>query len=103
MQVYDNTISILPSVKRKGATYPYTSHNGWMLSYIYNRREVSLRVAKESRDQFLIDFPNSFSIKHKKEVKDSIKTPEQWIEYQQPMEQLFDRSYLLTASLKSKK
>ena len=44
LELYEKLIATNPSVKRKGATVPYTSLNGHMFSYLSKEGKLALRL-----------------------------------------------------------
>jgi hypothetical protein len=53
LQLYEKPVATNPSVKRKGATVPYTSLNGHMLSYVSKEGKLALRLPPDQREVFL--------------------------------------------------
>jgi hypothetical protein len=53
VKLYDALVATLPGVERKGATVPYTSHNGHMFSYLSKTGTMALRLPPDARQAFL--------------------------------------------------
>ena len=53
LQLYEKLVATNPSVKRKGATVPYTSLNGHMFSYMSKQGKLALRLPPDQREVFL--------------------------------------------------
>lgn len=54
--LYDALIDTNSQVVRKGAANAYTSLNGHMFSFLDKTGALSLRLGKEDRDAFLVEF-----------------------------------------------
>jgi len=53
LELYEKLVATRQSVERKGATVPYTSHNGHMFSYLSKDGKLALRLPAEARAAFL--------------------------------------------------
>jgi hypothetical protein len=53
LELYEMLVATIPSVKRKGATVPYTSLNGHMFSYLSKEGKLALRLPAAEREAFL--------------------------------------------------
>jgi hypothetical protein len=53
LQLYEKLVTTNPSVKRKGATVPYTSLNGHMFSCMNKEGKLALRLPPDQREVFL--------------------------------------------------
>ena len=47
--LYDELLSQVPEIERKGKTSPYTSDNGYMFSQVNKAGEIGIRLPKEFR------------------------------------------------------
>jgi hypothetical protein len=52
---YEEIVSTIPGLVRKGDANPYTAFNGNMSSYLHPRGEMALRLPPGLREQFLVD------------------------------------------------
>lgn len=53
---YDRLIATVPGAERKGATIPFTSVNGRMVSYLSGTGSLVLRLPTPDRERFLTEF-----------------------------------------------
>jgi hypothetical protein len=53
LEFYEKLVAANPDVERKGATMPYTSHNGHMFSLFGKEGKLGLRLPKDKREQLL--------------------------------------------------
>jgi hypothetical protein len=56
LDLYDRLIATQPDVQRKGATMPYTSHNGHMFSFLTPDGHLALRLPSSERDAFMASY-----------------------------------------------
>lgn len=53
LNAYKKMLEAVPVVDLKGATTPYTSHNGNMFSSVSKANCIGLRLSKEDREMFI--------------------------------------------------
>ena len=53
LELYEKLVATHPGVERKGATMPYTSHQGHMFSMLTKADQVALRLPAADRAAFL--------------------------------------------------
>jgi hypothetical protein len=53
LELYEKLVATNPSVKRKGATVPYTSLNPHMYRYLSKEGKLALRLPAVEREAFL--------------------------------------------------
>jgi hypothetical protein len=56
LAAYDRLIGTVPGVVRKGASIPYTSVNGNMFSYLFDKGSLALRLSPADRTAFQAQF-----------------------------------------------
>ena len=59
LALYDAAIADISDVERKGATVPYTSHNGHMFSLMDDEGTLAIRLPKEELEIFLKKYKTS--------------------------------------------
>ncbi len=95
-------LAIDPSVQRKGATMPYTSHNGHMFSLLTKQGQLILRLAPEAREAFLKKYKSKVPEMYGTVMKEYVEVPDALLKKTQELRKSFDLSYAYARSLKPK-
>jgi TfoX/Sxy family transcriptional regulator of competence genes len=99
---YEKMLAIDPSVQRKGATMPYTSHNGHMFSLLTKQGQLILRLAPEAREAFLKKYKSKVLEMYGTVMKEYVEVPDALLKKTQELRKSFDLSYAYASSLKPK-
>ena len=99
---YEIIVSSIPEVDRKGATMPYTSHNGNMFSFLNKEGLMGLRLAKEDREVFLDKYDTELIVSHNTVMKEYVSVPPELFRKTAQMKKHFAKSYDYVCSLEAK-
>ena len=102
LALYETLVATNPSVKRKGATTPYTSLNGHMFSFMTETGMLALRLPAEERDVFQARYRTAPVERYGSVMKEYVEVPEALLENTQELKPYFDLSVSYVASLKPK-
>jgi hypothetical protein len=100
--LYEAVIASVDGVDRKGAANPYTSRNGYMTSFIDKDGKVSLRLDRESREEFMDTYASRISVQHGSEMKEFVEVPDDLLERADEIRTWFVRSWEWVGTLKPK-
>jgi len=59
--LYEKVVASFPDVERKGASIPYTSHDGNMWSCVTKGGDVTLRLPEGPREEFITKYKTKLS------------------------------------------
>ena len=79
-----------PSVKRKGATVPYTSLNGHMFSYLSNAGKLALRLPPAEREAFLKKYKSRLCEAYGKVQPEYVEVPDALLASTRELKKFFD-------------
>jgi len=102
VELYEKLVATNPSVKRKGATMPYTSLNGHMFSFLTKTGTLALRLSADVRDEFLKKYKAKLCEQYGTVQKEYVEVPDALLEKTQELKPYFDLSYAYVGSLKPK-
>jgi hypothetical protein len=102
LQLYEKLIATNPSVKRKGATVPYTSLNGHMFSYLSKEGKLALRLPTEERETFLKKYKARLCQAYGVVQPEYVEVPDALLSSTRELKKFFDSSYAYVGSLKPK-
>jgi TfoX/Sxy family transcriptional regulator of competence genes len=102
VELYEKLVATNPSVKRKGATMPYTSLNGHMFSLLTKTGKLALRLPADVRDAFLKKYQTKLCEQYGTVLKEYVEVPDALLEKTQELKKFFDLSYAYVGSLKPK-
>lgn len=102
LELYEELVATQPDLARKGAANPYTSRNGWMFSFLDADGEVSLRLSKEDRAEFLSTYDSRISVQYGHQMKDFVVVPEDLLDDLDALADWFARSFEWVGTLKPK-
>jgi hypothetical protein len=100
--LYDQIIATQPDVQRKGATMPYTSHNGHMFSFLKPDGHLALRLPSSERDAFMASYRTGLCEQYGKVMKEYVEVPDSLLRDVDELEPHFEISYRYVDSLKPK-
>jgi TfoX/Sxy family transcriptional regulator of competence genes len=101
-ELFGKLVAMNPEVERKGATMPYTSHNGHMFSFLTKDGKLALRLPAEEREEFLQKYGTKLVEQYGRVMKEYVEVPDELLQKTQQIKKYFDISYAYVGSLKSK-
>ena len=102
LALYDQLIETNPSVVRKGATMPYTSHDGNMFSFLSPAGTLAIRLSEKDRMGFLKKYKTTLMEAHGTIMKEYVMVPENLQKKIRELKTYFDASYAYVTTLKPK-
>ena len=102
LELYEMLVATNPNVKRKGKTMPYTSHNGHMFSFLDKEGKVGLRLPKEEREAFLVEYKTELSVQYGAVMKEYVVVPDDLLKKTDALKKYFELSYGYVSTLKPK-
>jgi hypothetical protein len=102
IELYKKLILTMPNVELKGATMPYTSHNGHMFSFLDKDGKLGLRLAEKERETFMTQFKTSLCKAHGTVLKEYVEVPEKIFNDTKTLKAYFKKSFEYVDSLKPK-
>jgi hypothetical protein len=102
LELYEKLVATNPSVKRKGATVPYTSLNGHMFSYLSGEGKLALRLPPEDREAFLKKYKARLCEAYGRVQPECVEVPDSLLSSTRELKKFFDCSYKCVGSLKPK-
>jgi hypothetical protein len=100
--LFDALIATVPGVERKGATVPYTSHNGNMFSYLSKTGTLSLRLPEGPREAFLNRYKATLCSQYGVVQKEYVEVPDALLAKTSELKQYFVIGYEYVKTLKPK-
>jgi hypothetical protein len=100
--LYEAVVATNPKVTRKGATIPYTSVNGHMLSMVTKEGKVALKLPPEERAAFLARYKTTLCEQYGIVQREFVIVPESLLAKTKELKRHFDAGYAWVASLKPK-
>jgi len=102
LELYEKLVATNPNVRRKGKTMPYTSVNGHMFSLLDKEGKLGLRLPKEEREAFLVEFKTEPFIQYGAVMKEYVVVPDGLLKKTDVLKKYFEMSYEYVSSLKPK-
>jgi hypothetical protein len=102
LDFYRNLVETNPKVELKGATVPYTSHNGHMFSYLEKDGALGLRLPEKVRDEFIKKYKTTLFVSYGIVKKEFVLVPEKLCKNIKELKPYFDISFEYVKSLKAK-
>jgi hypothetical protein len=99
---YKKVVESIPNLELKGATMPYTSHNGHMFSFLDKTGKLSLRLPETEREVFMKKFNTSQTEAHGTILKEYVDVPEKLFEDINTLKKYLKESLKYVSSLKPK-
>jgi hypothetical protein len=93
LQLYEKLVATNPSVKRKGATVPYTSLNGHMFSYMSKEGKFALRLPPDQREVFLKKYNAELCEAYSIVQPEYVEVPASLLSSTRELKKFFDASY----------
>ncbi len=102
LELYDKLIATNPAIERKGATIPYTSHNGHMFSLMDDDGNLGLRLPKAEIDPFLKKYKTALREAYGIVQKEYVVVPDKLFKNTKELTPYFETSFKYVSSLKPK-
>lgn len=102
LRLYDKLIATIPALERKGATVPYTSHNGHMFSYLSKSGTLALRLPENARDAFLKKYQTTLCKQYGIVQKEYVEVPAALLRKTAELKKYLELSFDYARSLKPK-
>lgn len=102
IELYDKMVAAVTEIDRKGKTTPYTSLNGHMFSFVSKEGFVAIRLPKEEREKFLIDYNTELAISHGAVMKEYVRIPDSMIDKTESLASYLEISFRYIQTLKPK-
>ncbi len=100
--LYEKLVKTNPQIELKGATMPYTSHNGHMFSFLDKEGNLGLRLPAEERDTFILKYKTTLCEAHGTVLKEYVLVPVSLFKKAKEMETYFSMSFAYVSNLKPK-
>lgn len=102
IECYKKLIRTIPDVELKGATMPYTSHNGHMFSFLDKDGKLGLRLSGDDRETFMKKFNTSLCKAHGTILKEYVEVPDDILKDTKTLRVYFKKSFGYVNGLKPK-
>jgi hypothetical protein len=93
LNLFDALIATVPGVERKGATVPYTSHDGHMFSYLSKQGTLALRLPDGPREAFLKKYKAVLCTQYGIVQKEYVEVPDALLAKTSELKKYFVISY----------
>jgi hypothetical protein len=102
IDLYSKLVATNPKIELKGATVPYTSHNGHMFSYLEKDGSLGLRLPKDVLEDFLKKYKTTLFLSYGIVKKEFALVPEKLLKNTKELKPYFDISFEYVKTLKPK-
>jgi hypothetical protein len=102
LELYKKLVETLPDLVLKGATMPYTSHNGHMFSFLDKEGTLSLRLPETERETFMKKFKTNLTEAHGTVLKEYVSVPATLLKETVTLKKYFKESFKYVGTLKPK-
>jgi hypothetical protein len=102
IDLYEKLIATIPSLERKGATMPYTSHNANMFSFLDKHGSCGIRLPEKERDDFMKKYKIGLFETHGIVMKEYVTVPDDLLKKTKELKKWFDIGYAYVKTLKHK-
>ncbi len=103
LALYEKLITTNQKIKLKGATMPYTSHNGHMFSFLDKDGNLGLRLPTAERNEFMIKYKTRLCEAHGTILKEYVLVPEKLFKKTKEIKEYLAMSFTYASNLKPKK
>jgi hypothetical protein len=100
--LYAKLIATNASIELKGATMPYTSHNGHMFSYLEKNGTLGLRLPSTEIEKFLKKYKTTLFVSYGIVKKEFVLVPDSLLKKTKELGPYLDMSFAYVQSLKPK-
>jgi TfoX/Sxy family transcriptional regulator of competence genes len=102
VDLYNKLIATNPKIERKGATMPYTSHNGNMFTILYKDGTVGIRLGEKERNEFIKKYKTKSPEQYGVVLKEYVLVPDKLLENTKELKKYLDLSFEYVKTLKVK-
>ncbi|HEX3928126.1 MAG TPA: hypothetical protein VHW65_09005 [Gemmatimonadales bacterium] len=102
LEHYERLVATNPAIKRKGATIPYTSHNGHMFSMLTTGGQAALRLPEKERAAFLKKYRTTLCEQYGVVQVEYVLVPHRLLARTAELKPFFDLSHAYVAAKKPK-
>ncbi len=102
LAAYEKLVALFPAVERKGATLPYTSHNGNMFSFLSADGVLAIRLAEKERNDFIKKHKSKLMEAHGTVMKEYVAVPRKLLKETKELKKWFALSVEYVNTLKPK-
>ena len=102
LALYDKLIETNPLIERKGASLPYTSHNGHMFTFLSPAGTLAIRLSVKDRENFIKKYKASLMEAHGTVMKEYVAVPDSLFRKTSELKEYLNTSYDYVKSLKRK-
>ena len=99
---YERLVDRIPGVERKGATMPYTSHNGHMFTFLDATGSMALRLPPDARHEFIAEYQTRVADQHGHPMKEYVLVPDSLLDRTDELAAWLTRSHDWIGTLKPK-
>ncbi len=99
---YSRLVESTPGIELRGATMPYTSHNGHMFSFLDPSGSMALRLPADARETFVTTYATSLAEQHGHTMKEYVVVPDALLERTDELSGWLVRSHDWIGTLKPK-
>ena len=102
LALYEKLAATNPEIERKGATMPYTSHNGHMFSFMDKDGVVAIRLPEKERNEFIKKYKTTLMPAHGTVMKEYVAVPAALLKKTKELAAYLDMSLEYIKTLKPK-
>jgi len=102
VELYDKLIASNPEIERKGATHPYTSHNGHMFTLLNPPGALAIRLSEPERDKFMKKYKTTLFEAYGAVMQEFVAVPDALLPKTKELAKYLDLSYAYVKTLKPK-
>ena len=102
VDLYNKLIASNPAIERKGATIPYTSHQGHMFTLLTKEGEVGIRLPEKQREEFIKKYKTRLIESYGVVMKEYVQVPEKLLNDTKTVSKYLEISLAYIKSLKPK-
>ncbi len=102
LALYEKLVATDPSIERKGATMPYTSHNGNMFSLLDKNGSLALRLSEKDWEDFLKKYKAKLHEAYGTVLKEYVSVPDSLLKNTKELKKYFALSVAYVKTLKPK-
>ena len=102
LALYESLVATNPKIERKGATNPYTSHNGHMFTHLTPSGSLAIRLPANDVNAFLMKYKTTLYETYGVVKKDWVVIPDSLLKRTTELKPYFDASFAYVKTLKPK-
>ena len=102
LELYDKLIASNPEIERKGATHPYTSHNGHMFTLLNPPGSLAIRLSETDREKFMKKYKTSLFEAYGAVMQEFVAVPDTLLPQTKELAKYLDLSFAYVKTLKPK-